>query len=187
MGRPRAFDHEGAVRRHGEGESIAALAVEYGVSKSAIYQAIERVDPERHERALAYHRTWQSSRFRRPCIRGCGRLAWHQAGREGVCIRCRNAERTTTVGEHVLLCTRCGEWKPDEAFPMGGHRKIGRRGRHSTCRGCQAEVKREYRERRKVPCVRCGKPCLPASEKGRRAADTGLCLPCYRESVRRAA
>lgn len=183
MGRLRVFDHEEALRRHAAGESVAALATEYGVTPQAIYYVIALTDPMRRDGYLSYNRKWQRDRYRKPCVRGCGRLAWHQRGSEGVCRRCRNAERATTVRATELLCTRCGEWKVDDDFP-GAANNVGRRGRHSLCRVCQTKARQDYRSRHKVSCVQCGAPCLPASEKGPRASDSRLCRPCWIESRR---
>jgi len=60
---------------------------------------------------------------------------------------------------------------------------VARRGRHSTCRGCSAAAKREWRWRYATTCRSCG---------GSRGADsdyyadrvfgnrTGLCRKCFR-------
>jgi hypothetical protein len=181
VGAPRRFDHDEAYARWLAGESQTAIAASYGVSQAAVSQAVLRHDPAKRAALNAYHRAYQRERLRKPCVRGCGRLAWHGRGREGVCIPCTAAARTTTVRETELLCTKCDEWKPDEAFPHG-HGKA-RRGRHSLCRTCQTRERQDYRERHKVPCVHCGAPCLPFSEKGARAADTGLCRACWVKSL----
>jgi len=50
------------------------------------------------------------------------------------------------VGDGVLRCTTCGEWRPDDAF---SRRKasVSRRGRQYSCRGCESAYRSENRER----------------------------------------
>lgn len=96
------------------------------------------------------------------------------------------AKVAPSVRESELRCATCREWKPDEAFSLSRTVTPARRGRHRTCSTCATAVRRDYRNRHKIPCDRCGAPRLPQSEKngGTRAAtvrDTGLCITCYRD------
>jgi hypothetical protein len=179
MATPRRFDHDEAVRRHAAGESYEALAAEYGVSTAAVYQAVKRLtDPAWRTQHVSYSRHYQRRRYRRPCVRGCGRLAWHHGSRPnaGVCQRCVAAERATTVAADTLRCSECGEWKPDDQF----HRQqanISRRGRHGVCRDCSAAARQRSRLRHRTPCVNCGQPRQPDP----RHPDSGLCRACFTE------
>lgn len=182
----RRFDHDEAARRHTAGESYASLAADYGVNEQAVYQAVKRItDPAWAVRDNAYHRDLQRSKRRTACAGdGCDRLVWtHTPGSSGLCPRCFGLARSHTIRADMLLCTTCGEWKHDEAFPNGRNRK-GRRGRHATCRACQAAVKRAYRDARKVPCVTCGQPCYPPGKERRTPADTPpVYRACYIASI----
>lgn len=179
---PRRFDHDECAALYQTGEwTQAALAAKYDVTEGAIYQALAVRDPEWRKKRNDRSRKWQRGRYRRPCLRGCGRTAWHGAHGTGVCHRCTMAEKATTVAADRLLCTTCGEWKPDDAFPSQKS-AVARRGRHGICRGCQTAVRQAYRERHKVPCERCGQPCLPPSEKAGRRVDRAVCRSCYRQT-----
>lgn len=181
-GRPRSFDYDEARRLRTGGATVAELCERFGVSEHAIRCAInETYRLKQNAKGAAI-----SERKREPCRGGCGTLVWmHQPGRSGFCIRCSAIERTTTAREDTLQCARCDDWKPDDDFPRRTA-AVARRGRAPICRPCETIARQERRERRKIPCEECGAPRLPAGEKGAREHDTGLCLSCYRESVRKA-
>lgn len=174
-GRPRSIDYDEVRRLHTGGASVAELAERFGVSAHPIRCAVN----EGFRLRQNAKRKRLSEQKRRPCLGGCGTLVWmHQHGRSGLCIRCLALATATTVREDTLRCSRCHEWKPDEAFPRRS-RTVARRGRASLCTPCGTIERQALRERRKIPCDRCGKPRLPAGEKGARENDTGLCLDCY--------
>lgn len=186
----RKFDHEEAVRRHAAGESYSQLAREYGVTPPAVEQAVKRAtDPTRRKRDNAYNRDWQRRAYKDggSCI-DCGAAIWKSRGSGAPRLRCRacNAVKAAvSVRLRTLRCSECQEWKPDEAFPHGRNHKL-RRLRHSVCRGCQAVARQRSRDRRKVPCVRCGKPRLNRLDVNPRSSrDTGLCGECYQAEIRR--
>lgn len=175
----RLFDYEEARLRRANGESVANLADEYGVTKNAIYRA---TTPGRIAWEVEYHRRWRIT-----VCSVCGGPATKRHGFEPRCIDCFAIANSVTVGDGELRCNTCHEWKPDSAYPWNSAGPKHRRGRHQTCRTCHTELKRRQRERLKVPCVRCGKPRLPKSEIGGSHPDTGLCLTCYRQRGRAAA
>lgn len=176
MSGPRRYDHDEAYARWLAGETFKEIAASYGVNQNAIRQLAKLRDPEQHEELKRYHRKYQRRQLYKPCVRGCGRMAWHNYGRAGVCRRCRADEAATSVRDDELRCGECREWKPDEAFPLRT-RGVARRGRHSVCRSCQTAVKARSRARHKTPCKNCGEPRLADP----RNADSGLCLRCWRE------
>lgn len=177
MPRPRAFDWDEARRLQAEGLTYTAIAKRLGVR----YQSVRRAcDEAVRERIAAYQRTGVCP--------DCGTQTTRYAG--GVssrCPRCAGKRAATTVRPDTLQCLRCREWKPDSAFPRNRGGALVRRGRHDSCRVCGTVIRREYRERHKIPCESCGKPRLPAGEKGSGIGrrDTGLCRDCYRATLRK--
>jgi hypothetical protein len=141
----RKFDHDEARKLRAEGWSYRELAARFGVSDSAILRVC---NPQSRAKMEAHSAAW-SRRQRQPCRGGCGRLVWHHGRRirSGYCPSCLGKLKTRTVRPDTLLCTHCGEWKLDEEFPFGRTANKSRRDRHSFCRGCQAEVRREHRQR----------------------------------------
>lgn len=84
----------------------------------------------------------------------------------------------------AVYCRTCKTFKYPEAFGAGVKFKDVRpQGFHESCRVCLTKLRQDYRERHKVPCDRCGKPRLPAGEKGSRKNDSGLCKACYVKSI----
>lgn len=142
MSGPRRFDHEEAYARWQAGELPSKIAASYGVSVSAVYQLIARRDPEKRKRLNDYEREHQRAKLMKPCVRGCGRLAWHMRGRSGVCAVCKRAE------QHA------------EALAQDNHGtetryKLGCR--CDLCRAGVAAAKRRRREASRVPCSHgCG-------------------------------
>lgn len=167
----RKFDHDEARIRHAAGESLSALAREYGVTQAAVKRIVD-----------AEHRAAMDSRIQRWMMGGVCR----DCGKQGVsrqkarCKKCASQAAATSVRPGELWCSRCQQWLPDESFPHGDKTKA-RRGRHQYCRQCNTAARRQYREKVKVPCERCGRPCLPPSEKGHNKSDSGLCRDCYWE------
>lgn len=151
----RKFDHDKARRLHLQGMAIAEIARRLGVSATAV----DRVtNPERARQMDEQTKKFMWKHRRKPCKGGCGRLVWTtEKGRTGMCLRCVGKLQTRNeVREGELKCKRCGEWKPDEEFPLAKfqNRKAGRvrggisrRYRHSWCRPCSAAVRREHRQR----------------------------------------
>lgn len=175
----RKFDHEDAIRRFREGETVAAIAEDVGVS----YTAVKRVvDP----RTRAQMNLAILARTRR-CV-DCG-APKSVAGER--CVACsgrvRRAQHWNKDG--LLRCRRCSSYKHPREFSYDADNTT--RDYYSDyCRPCASQARQDYRERRKIPCLRCGAPCLPASEKlrpDRPSRDTGLCLECFRASHARAA
>lgn len=133
----RRFDYEDARRRFGAGESALALAAEYGVSNSRIYQV---VNPEHGARTARLSAEWMRNGKCDRCGERCSAYSRH-------CTACSAIARTTSVRDGELQCSTCHEWKPDAAFPKGGPRCAHRRHRHKHCTACQTKAKREYRRR----------------------------------------
>lgn len=176
MSVPRKIDYADARRRRERGETLASIARDYDVTPHAVSYA---TDTQRRARLLVASALWQKQGRCPVC--GVYGTTRHRVGVDSRCRDCASAAQVTTVRPDALRCVTCREWKPDSEFP-GDRRQSHRRGRHMQCRPCQTKDRRAYRERRKVPCVSCGAPCLPASEKGARGKDTGLCRTCWHRS-----
>lgn len=169
----RKFDYDEARQRYADGEHPRDLAAEYGVSMNRVRQV---VIPEEGQRAAERARQWIYS----GTCPICGGPATRTGG-QSRCRECFNVAQATSVRPDELRCPTCGEWKPDEDFPFNaGGRKL-RRGRHQSCRPCLTKLRQNYRERHKVPCVVCGKPALPPSEKRTSGAPFPRCRECYDE------
>ena len=182
--RLRRFDHDEAVRRRAAGETVAALAAEYGVTESAIYLAVKRAtDPGWKERNNAHSRDYQRRTLKTGTCTACGATIWRRPDRNptGLCLRCLGESRRVTVRAAALRCSECGEWKHDQDFPRR-NRSPSRRFRHSVCRDCQAVVRQRARDARKVPCRACGAPTTNPKDNLGHGRNTGLCLRCYRQS-----
>lgn len=164
----RKFDWDEARDRRAAGESVRSLAAEYGVSRTAIRRAI---DPATYAQMAE-----TTSRFMRSgtCVDCGGQCSrYHER-----CIPCQARSQATTARDGELQCMICREWKPDAAFPRNRSEKHGRRGRHGRCRSCDTKERQAYRERMKVPCVFCGSPTLPPSEKPTHGAAFPRCRTC---------
>lgn len=189
---PRRFDYDAARARHAAGESAKDLAAEFGVTTSAIYRVTQ---PGRIEREVAYNRRWRTGRCEDcggPAMRLVGGKRGHNIDGRILCRACRGKDRCERLRFHHgtgrLLEVRCssldcanGErWQPPENFPAGVRFKDVRPGGiHNLCRACNTRARQQYREKRKIPCVRCGELCLPANERGARRNPTGLCRRCW--------
>lgn len=139
----RAFDHEEAARLREQGWTQQRIADHFGVSVAGVRRVLV---PSERARMDAYSKRWIKEHYKRPCIRGCGRLAWHHPGRRGICQTCATEEKTMSVRPDALLCSRCGKWKPDEEFPLR-RGAMGRRQRAHLCRPCSTITRREHRQR----------------------------------------
>lgn len=192
----RRFDHEEAAGRHAAGESLAALAREYGVTASAVGYAVW---PGAKARRRLYAMEWRTGRCEAcggPAMRLVGTKTKYNRDGRCLCAGCRSVarrERLRFDRGGVLEAVRCvnrdcanGErWQPPENFTRGEKfRDVRPGGIHGSCRACQTRTRRRYREARKVPCETCGTPCLPPSEKGRSGAAVPRCRACYRDSLR---
>lgn len=184
----RRFDHEEAARRYWAGETQTALAREYGVTPKAVRQAIARLRPEVRERDTARKRAWRAT-----TCEGCGAPAVkrkHNPDGRVLCVSCRGKTRRKRLrysadGVLLLECPGCGEWKPlAEHLPRTRRRLAeGKAAGPSYCHSCVARQRQAYRLRHRVPCERCGAPCLAPTEKGRRGRPgRSLCLACFRET-----
>lgn len=179
MAGPRKFDHDKARARRAAGESVASLAERYGVTETAIRVAVDA-------RARLRYEMYQAQRQRSVCGECGDPCSWNPSQQEAPrCRACHAKARATTVRFDGLLCLACREWKWDSEFPWS-RAEPHRRGRHNSCRACQTKLRRDYRNRHKVPCVRCGAPALPPSEKSATSTDFARCRPCY-EADRKAA
>jgi hypothetical protein len=187
MPAPRKIPLPEAQRRYDAGESISALAAEYGVTTGAVWQT---VTPKGRASAARLVETVRSKSIGKGRCERCGaptNLHGQIYGGARLCVKCGQDATATSVRESQLRCFGCGEWKPDEDFPrsasLAGTR---RRGRHRQCRGCNTIARQRYRERNKVPCIRCGKPALPPNEKVTGGTSFPRCRECMHEDQRAA-
>lgn len=165
----RKFPHEEAVARFEAGERIPKLAREYGVTWAAVSRV---VDPFVRARMDAQTKRWVASGV----CENCGKEGIGRHNRR--CRACFNDDQATSVRPDTLKCRRCDQWLPDTSFPRNRAETRRRRGRHSTCRTCGTAARRNYRERRKVPCPGCGQPTAPPNTEGRRRQDNPYCNHC---------
>lgn len=186
MSGPRKFDHDEARRRHAAGESYVSIARDLGVAPTAVARACDwriRASMDAYN-AMRQRVNGNPSMYRGTCV-DCGGRCNTRARRCDAC-HAEHVRKAPPFDERGwLFCDACETYKPLAEFPFS-RRRAGRKGRHSQCRECGTKARQAYRERHKVPCERCGSPCLPPSEKGGRRADRALCLRCYRESRRAA-
>lgn len=178
-GYQRRFDHDEARRRYAAGESVAALAREYGVTESAVYLV---VSAKQAASARALHERYRTADRCERCGAVKSLFSRYTSGSR-LCRSCAMDDRATSVREGELRCSSCGEWKPDDDFPRNRSARLRRRGRHNQCRSCQTNARQAYRERHKVPCVGCGAPALPPSEKGPKGASFPRCRECASAGV----
>lgn len=135
----RKFDWDEARRRHAAGEPLKWIARDIGVSVAAVWRVVdERHRARMNARASAFQVIGTGTCV--DCGGGCTRYRVR-------CPRCAAIARATTVRETELQCTRCREWKSDDAFPHNRAGSRARRGRHDACRSCQTTIKREYRRK----------------------------------------
>lgn len=143
----RKFDHDLARELYAQGESRAALARRFGVSENGIRRVLDPVFRAKFDqRTNEYLR--RTHRF--PCEGGCGTLVWQVTReRSGFCAKCSAiAAAAPNVRPTELRCTKCGEWKPDEEFPVNNQATTdARRRRLSQCRSCSNAARRDYRRR----------------------------------------
>lgn len=159
---PRKFDHDEARRLYAVGVSRSELAARYGVTYRAVYHVT--APPQVKERTRISHRDAQRRRLRAPCVRGCGRTAWHRYGRSGVCQACASDERrSATHGTEAMYtsrgcrcddCRRAMNAKRRERRHNGSvltHNASGYRNgcRCDVCRAAYTVASREYRRHRR--------------------------------------
>lgn len=173
IGRPRSFDWDEARRLRTLGWTYARIGTHLGVTGHSVNMACDDAARERHHLRLHERAYWRTG----SCV-DCGApVSRYRPGSR--CLACNAREKTTTVRDDSLLCSRCRLWLPDSHFP-NHKRNPARRDRHAYCRACQTATKREYRERHKGACETCG---TPVDTDGRRDKHKPLeCKPC---SVRR--
>lgn len=165
----RKFDHDNARRRRAAGETVAALAAEYGVTQSAIRLALT---PERNPHRRVVQKAWQTTTCEDcggPALKLAAGKAKHNTDGLTICRGCRSKRRRERVrfdDSGTLVAVRCANldcangdrWQPPENFPGGSRFKDVREGGiHNACRACGTRQRRKYREARKIPCSHgCG-------------------------------
>lgn len=142
MAHARRFDHDEAYARWQAGETFAQLALAYGVTTQAIRYLVKMRQPGGRDEINTYQREYQRRVRRKPCVRGCGRLAWSGPGRTGICNACARADQTAAAeaqenhGTETRYCFGC---------------------RCVQCTAAARDAKRRRREAAKVPCSHgCG-------------------------------
>ena len=181
----RKFDWDEATRRYECGDPIKEIAADLNVTYTAVYRVVRS---DVRERMRVTGAAWIMSGV----CEECGKPGVSRNREHPRCEECATKARATSVGDGILQCMSCREWMPDDGFPMNRAGRVLRRGRHYNCRVCLTKQRQDYRERHKIPCVKCGGPRLPQSEKNGGARkhiirDSGLCLACYQRSRRKVA
>jgi len=138
----RKFDHDAARARYAAGESVTAMAREFGVHPTAVWRVVSsRIIESIRERA-------QKRKSAGVCD-DCGG-PMHMGSRYNGSTHCHDCSalaRATNVRPDALRCATCREWKPDEDFPFNRAGRKTHRGRHDQCRSCQTVARRERRAR----------------------------------------
>lgn len=138
----RKFDHDEARARYANGESVRALALEYGVVYNAVRLVV--VPGAREQQAKSYAAWVRKGR----CDDCGGPMSQHSRSLGSTrCKECADRVRATSVSDDALRCITCSEWKQDTEFPRNAAGRKLRRGRASQCRSCQTLAKRDYRRR----------------------------------------
>lgn len=164
----RKFDYDIARALHAEGHSYAAIAELLGVSQTAIARVC---DERQRERLDAHTKDWLQ-RNKVPCLGGCGRTIYRQAGRSGYCDACyraRRAEAFPDARPGELRCAKCREWKPDDEFPTYKPVKA-RRGHNPWCRPCCNAARQAHRIAQPVLDIQANRRAL----LGHRRKGTGM-------------
>ena len=141
-GHERMFDWDEARRLSDEGMSHKLIAARLGVSYSAVYRVLA---PGAREKMNARAAAWVMGGTCPDCGKaGVSRTALDKPRR---CVECAQKAQATSVHDSELLCFVCRRWKPDSEFPRSRSASKLRRARHNYCRGCQAPMRRQSRER----------------------------------------
>lgn len=147
----RKFDWDEARYRFSLGESISDLAKEYGVTYTAVHNA---VTPGAYEKLLERGKKWAKGTEQcTRCNAPVNRVARRNFGSK-LCVQCARDDRmaiyiSRTVREHELYCRGCNTWKVDEDFGIYKRAPEYRRGRHFACKVCCATARRDRRHRAK--------------------------------------
>lgn len=171
----RKFDWGEARRLRASGIPYAKIAEQLCVSYAAVRYACDA-------RAYAVSRLNQWSAQRRGTCVDCGaQISSNASVPAARCISCASVAAGTSAREAELYCANCNEWKPDNDFPFSRAATSVRRGRHQSCRTCQTVLRRQRRDKNKVPCANgCG--ALVGD------GPTGMChaCACATKALRRA-
>lgn len=148
MSKPRSFDWDAAKSRWEAGETVTALALEYGVSRRAIWFACH---PVGYAASLNARVELQRSGVCVDCGGQCSRNATdlRSGRRKGRCRACASKGQVLSVRDAELRCVTCREWLPDRRFPHSRSREH-RRGRHMQCSVCGTLAKAAWRARKQA-------------------------------------
>lgn len=176
----RKFDHDEARRRWLNGETLTALANDYAVTLTAVKRAVDVTTCVRMDlnTKAYYDRNGGNKSNYDTC--SCG-----NPKRKGAkqCASCYNATLPQQISPDGLLwCPVCKTHRPTTEFPFDP-KVPSRNFRRRYCRSCDTKARQDYRERHKVPCVYCGAPALPESEKGKRGHSDPRCRDCWRKGL----
>jgi len=144
MSAPRKFDYAEAKRLRDKGLLYREIGESLGVTDSAVRLALNW-----RQRALVDMRVAevQRSGVCRVCGVQCSFNPSQQVRGQEICKRCSSDLKITAVTDTSLKCHRCKEFKHDNDFAFSRAKKCEvRRGRHTNCRPCSTEAKREWRD-----------------------------------------
>jgi Helix-turn-helix domain of resolvase len=131
----RRFDWEEAERLREDGQSVAAIARQFGVTPEAVALA---TDPSRRARARERKRRWAIGRA--SCV-DCGGPVYPRADAHR-CAACA-ARAAAKVREGEAWCPDCGEWRP-----LGDFRSANNaRGVVHYCRAHETARRKAWRDR----------------------------------------
>lgn len=175
-GRARTFDWDEARRLRANGHTLKELAARYGVTVWAIVLATDDRARIRSQNAAA---EW-NARHGNPYSYDLCACGQHKKKAAARCMDCHLLATANNVTDDAgdLWCNTCKTYRPTSEFPFSSS-SSRRAFRRHMCRACDTKARQANRQKRREPCVGCGSPALPASEKGTKGGMVPRCRACF--------